>query len=110
MISENLELLQKLDLEAWKDIIFPIKNCLVEVPRNPLEQGIYEALVQAGVQRAIEKNGTAWDISARIEGYAAIIYDPVHGHWCGMEHSFRSETYGDSPADALLAAFIEAIR
>ena len=123
MISENLELLKKLDLESWKDIIFPIKNCLVEVPRNPLEQGIYEALVQAGVQRAIEAKGWVFEVEGKVgidgvyhpmAGYIADIYklaDGYDGDYFNQRHKhLLNESVADSPADALLTAFIKAIQ
>ena len=123
MISENLELLKKLDLGAWKDIIFPIKNCLVEVPRNPLEQGIYEALVQTGAQRAIEVKGWVFEIEGKVgidgvyppkAGYIAGIYKLAEGYdgdYFNPRHKcLLNESVADSPADALLAAYIEAIQ
>ena len=123
MISENLELLKKLDLDAWKDIIFPIKNCLVEVPRNPLEQGIYEALVQAGLQRVIEANGWVFEVEGKVgiddvyppkAGYIAGIYEIGKGydgdHFDPRHKCLLNESVADSPADALLAAYIEAIQ
>lgn len=123
MISENLELLKKLDLDAWKDIIFPIKNCLVEVPRNPLEQGIYEALVQAGLQRVIEANGWVFEVEGKVgidgvyppmAGYIADIYKLDEGydgdHFTSRHKCLLNESVADSPAEALLAAYLGAIQ
>ena len=123
MIVDNLELLKKLDLDAWKDIIFPIKNCLVEVPKNPLEQGIYEALVQTGAQRAIEVKGWVFEIEGKVgindvyppvAGYIADIYkigEGYDGDHFNLRHKYLlNESIADSPAEALLAAYIEAIQ
>ena len=107
MISENLALLKELDLETWKDIIFPIKNCLVDAPRTPLEQGIYEALVQAGVQRVIEKMGRQWQITSW-NPVGELRYLASISNTSGL--IVWDDTEGDSPADALLAAYIEAIQ
>jgi hypothetical protein len=123
MISENLELLKKLDLESWKDIIFPIKNCLVEAPRNPLEQGIYEALVQVGVQRAIEARGWVFEVEGKIgindvyppkAGYIADIYKLAEGydgdHFSPRHKCLLNESVADSPAEALLAACLGVLQ
>jgi hypothetical protein len=111
-MNDNLIRLKELDLKTWKDILFLIKNCMVEFPRNPLEQTIHDALLQAGLQTAIESRNWTWAISKEDSAsdearagtpYGAIIFDDDI-------NILVEDIYRDSPASALLAAYIEALQ
>lgn len=128
MISEKLELLKKLDPDTWKTIsmgipmqpcgqymVFDmgeIRSCQYHeayIPLSGLLPEVADGWIQACLQRAIvtkidhnaEKTRDTWsyEIIADRDGFKARV---------DAKSSFFTD--GDSPAEALLAAYIEAIQ
>lgn len=104
MISENLALLKELDLETWKELddIMNTSTAKAEYAAN-----VRHAVIQDTIQRAIEKLGRQWQITSwnpcgELRYLASISNTSGLIVWDDIE--------GDSPAEALLAAYIEAIR
>ena len=109
-ITALLEELQEADFEVWKDIRFLLANAMMfPEPRDiPLEQHIYQDLIQGCIQRAIAahpdwimfqwRRAGKWRTSIRrgLSGYS----DPEYMHI----------VENDTPAAAILAAYIEAVR
>ena len=106
-----LEELWEVDFETWKDIRFLLLNSMMfSEPREiPLEQHIYHDIIQGCIQRAI---------AGRIEtgafaGYM-LLYDLMGCEatiTMGKEHDYDDiEERADTPAAAILAAYIEAVR
>ena len=103
--------LWEVDFEAWKDIRFLLLNSMMfSEPREiPLEQHIYHDIIQGCIQRVI---------AGRIEtgafaGYM-LLYDLMGCEatiTMGKEHDHDDiEERADTPAAAILAAYIEAVR
>ena len=103
--------LWEVDFEAWKDIKFMLlNNMMFPEPHDiPLEQHIYQDLIQGCIQRAI---------AGRIEtgafaGYM-LLYDLMGCEatiTMGKEHDYDDiEERADTPTAAILAAYIEAVR
>lgn len=110
-IASHLEELREVDFDAWKDIRFLLGNVGMDNgPREiPLEQHIYHDIIQGCIQRAI---------AGRIEtgafaGYM-LLYDLMGCEatiTMGKEHDYDDiEERADTPAAAILAAYIEAKR
>ena len=110
-IASHLEELREVDFETWKDIRFLAANTMVfPEPRDiPLEQHIYQDLIQGCIQRAI---------AGRIEtgafaGYM-LLYDRMGCEatiTMGKEHDYDDiEERADTPAVAILAAYVAAKR
>ena len=110
-ITALLEELREVDFDAWKDIRFLLGNVGMDNgPREiPLEQHIYHDIIQGCIQRAI---------AGRIEtgafaGYM-LLYDLMGCEatiTMGKEHDYDDiEERADTPAAAILAAYIEAVR
>ena len=109
-ITALLEELREVDFDAWKDIRFLLGNVGMDNgPREiPLEQHIYQDLIQGCIQRAIAahpdwimfqwRRAGKWRTSIRrgLSGYS----DPEYMHI----------VENDTPAAAILAAYIEAKR
>ena len=115
MISENLELLKKLDPELWKMIqsSYPIpeKRDWEHPGKEEIDKWqidvkyAIEDSIQGCLQRAIEANGWAFEVR-RFGGRPSALIEvliPDQGY-----NQYHSEA--DSPAAALLAAYCEAIR
>ena len=131
----NLTELQKVDPELWREIVRGIplqprgqyvsfycgqmtahqfENCYL-----PLDQMMPEAAacwLQACLQRAIEVRGLVWDVSLVVDEpspYMAGIYEIDPGYdgdcWNEQHLSCIAECGGNSPAEALLSAYLEAI-
>jgi len=109
-ITALLEELREVDFETWKDIRFLLLNSMMfSEPREiPLEQHIYHDIIQGCIQRAIAahpdwimfqwRRAGKWRTSIRrgLSGYS----DPEYMHI----------VENDTPAAAILAAYIEAKR
>ena len=98
MIVDNLELLKKLDPNAWAEI----DKWLDRVNTLP-ETDHGQWIVQGCLQRAITARGWAlqqFQYAGGEKRYAAGIF-PIRGMFEGG---------GDSPAAALLAAYLEAMQ
>ena len=109
-IPALLEELREVDFETWKDIRFLLSNSMMfHEPREiPLEQHIYHDIIQGCIQRAIAahpdwimfqwRRAGKWRTSIRrgLSGYS----DPEYMHI----------VENDTPAAAILAAYIEAVR
>ena len=109
-IPALLEELREVDFETWKDIRFLLSNSMMfSEPREiPLEQHIYHDIIQGCIQRAIAahpdwimfqwRRAGKWRTSIRrgLSGYS----DPEYMHI----------VENDTPAAAILAAYIEAKR
>ena len=109
-IPALLEELREVDFETWKDIRFLLSNSMTfHEPREiPLEQHIYHDIIQGCIQRAIAahpdwimfqwRRAGKWRTSIRrgLSGYS----DPEYMHI----------VENDTPAAAILAAYIEAKR
>jgi hypothetical protein len=109
-IPALLEELWEVDFETWKDIRFLLLNSMMfSEPREiPLEQHIYHDIIQGCIQRAIAahpdwimfqwRRAGKWRTSIRrgLSGYS----DPEYMHI----------VENDTPAAAILAAYIEAKR
>ena len=106
-IPALLEELWEVDFETWKDIRFLLLNSMMfSEPRNiPLEQHIYQDIIQGCIQRAI----AAWPgwyfgiikYSEYQDRYHAVVEPPLK-----IQYIHDAST----PAAALLAAYIEAVR
>jgi len=110
-IPALLEELREVDFETWKDIRFLLSNSMMfPEPREiPLEQHIYQDLIQGCIQRAIAgriKTGT-------FAGYM-LLYDRMGCEatiTLGEEHDYDDiEERADTPAVAILAAYVAAKR
>ena len=102
-ITALLEELREVDFDAWKDIRFLLGNVGMDNgPREiPLEQHIYQDLIQGCIQRAIAEKG--WS-------YQQILYqNPTiyEAYLIGHRETIRR---ANTPAAAILAAYIEAVR
>ena len=109
-ITALLGELREVDFEAWKDVKFLISNFMIWEPRDiPLEQNAYQDIIQGCIQRVIAgriKTGT-------FAGYM-LLYDRMGCEatiTLGEEHDYDDiEERADTPAVAILAAYIEAVR
>ncbi len=108
-ITALLGELREVDFEAWKDVKFLLSNFMIWEPRDiPLEQNAYQDIIQGCIQRAIAahpdwimfqwRRAGKWRTSIRrgLSGYS----DPEYMHI----------VENDTPAAAILAAYIEAKR
>ncbi len=108
-ITALLGELREVDFEAWKDVKFLLSNFMIWEPRDiPLEQNAYQDIIQGCIQRAIAahpdwimfqwRRAGKWRTSIRrgLSGYS----DPEYMHIAE----------NDTPAAAILAAYIEAKR
>ncbi len=110
-ITALLEELREVDFDAWKDIRFLLGNVGMDNgPREiPLEQHIYQDLIQGCIQRAIAARG--WEYQVAYNPH--IGPDGRHGQayiWPLSEVTKCYESEEDTPAAAILAAYIEAVR
>ena len=110
-ITALLEELREVDFDAWKDIRFLLGNVGMDNgPREiPLEQHIYQDLIQGCIQRAIAARPDHWIISQWMsqDKWQAMIRRGPRGY-TDTEYMHIGE--GDTPAAAILAAYIEAVR
>jgi hypothetical protein len=130
MIAENLERLKILDIETWKEIFqgiplnpmgqyysfdhgevtahqfkmvyLPFVQMLPEVGRIWIQDCIQRAIT-VRIDHEAEKSRETWsyEIIADRDGYKALV---------GPRDVRSFFEYGDSPAAALLAAYIEAMK
>lgn len=105
-----LEELWEVDFETWKDIMFLISNSMMfNEPREiPLEQHIYHDIIQGCIQRAIAARGWEYQIA-----YQPIKSDDRRAQayiWPPDEILKCYESEADTPAAAILAAYIETKR
>ena len=103
--------LWEVDFEAWKDIKFMLlNNMMFPEPRDiPLEQHIYQDLTQGCIQRVIAARGWMPIISLHwvgIERKIPVWYVDIRDHEIFTIKSHQADT----PAAAILAAYIEAVR
>ncbi len=118
MISENLELLKKLDSSLYDEITLRVELISWYRPRNQLLDHL-----QGCLQRAIVAKGWVFEIEGKVgidgvcppkAGYIADVYELDKGydgdHFSPRHKCLLNESVADSPADALLAAYIEAIQ
>ena len=98
-----LEELWEVDFETWKDIKFMLLNSMMfQEPRViPLEQHIYHDIIQGCIQLAIAEKG--WSYQQILYQNPTIYEAYLIGH---REKIRRANT----PAAAILAAYIEAVR
>ena len=104
-ITTLLEELQEVDFEVWKDIRFLAANTMVfPEPRDiPLEQHIYQDLIQGCIQRAIAaKNG--WNFKQGLRRTDGMYWAIVDSGYPGKR------IFADTPAAAILAAYVAAKR
>ena len=92
--------LREVDFETWKDIRFLLSNSMMfPEPREiPLEQHIYHDIIQGCIQRACEHQKWIWHHG----------HGPEMGYVATVNHG--NIIKGDTPAAAILAAYIEAVR
>lgn len=107
-LSALLEELREVDFEAWKDIKFLLSNMMLwpEPNPQPLEQNAYADLVAGCIQRAIVAMG--W--SYIIEGCTATTLSYAAAVMWGKRTNQQNIRNADTPAAAILAAYIEAKR
>ena len=106
-----LEELWEVDFETWKDIRFLLLNSMMfSEPREiPLEQHIYHDIIQGCIQRVIAARGWMPIISLHwvgIERKIPVWYVDIRDH----ENFTIKSHQADTPAAAILAAYIEAKR
>lgn len=121
-MSELLEKLKQLDLDTFKDIYITFANYIQDMrpwderkaggpldincfqPRHPMEQNVYDAIIQGEVQRAIAtKDGWYFSVvkfSEHADRYHALVEPPLKPQY---------QCDGPSPCHALLAAYIAAL-
>ena len=109
-IPALLEELWEVDFETWKDIMFLLSNSMMfHEPREiPLEQHIYHDIIQGCIQRVIAAHSHEymaewfWEVAYEDHGrYEAKIY---------RREGLVTKEIADTPAAAILAAYIEAKR
>ena len=106
-IASHLEELWEVDFETWKDIVFLL---MFHEPREiPLEQHIYHDIIQGCIQRAIAARPDKWIMSmwSRPNEWQAMIRRGSKGY---IDPEYMHIGAGDTPAAAILAAYIEAVR
>lgn len=110
-IPALLEELWEVDFETWKDIRFLLLNStMFSEPREiPLEQHIYHDIIQGCIQRAIAARPDHWIISQWMsqDKWQAMIRRGPRGY---TDPEYMHIGEGDTPAAAILAAYIEAVR
>ena len=109
-IPALLEELWEVDFETWKDIRFLLSNSMMfPEPREiPLEQHIYHDIIQGCIQRAIAARPDHWIISQWMsqDKWQAMIRRGPRGY---TDPEYMHIGEGDTPAAAILAAYIEAV-
>ncbi len=108
-ITALLEELREVDFDAWKDIRFLLGNVGMDNgPREiPLEQHIYQDLIQGCIQRAIIKKGWKYVVS---NDRARQPYGQIGIPISNVRIEYQHRNYADTPAAAILAAYIETKR
>ena len=108
-IPALLEELWEVDFETWKDIMFLLSNSMMfPEPREiPLEQHIYHDIIQGCIQRAIIKKGWKYVVS---NDRARQPYGQIGIPISNVRIEYQHRNYADTPAAAILAAYIEAVR
>ena len=109
-IAALLEELKEVDFETWKDCKFLLSNMMLwpEPNEQPLEQNAYQDIIQGCIQRAIcqmpECHGLLqWDgirAIARVYRNIGVFFQP----------EIIAESEADTPAAAILAAYVQAKR
>lgn len=99
----NLTELQKVDPETWANIMYWRDHNSVYGP------ALWEYVVQGELQRAIEKRNWDWGIDYGNRKHSAIIGMIPKGKTSMGDYRILAECGGDSPAEALLATYLEAI-
>ena len=109
----NLTELQKADPATYNEIRSIFGAVIV---KGELRPKIADDIIQGCLQRAIERRGLAWDGSLAVDEpapYMAGIYEIGPGydgdHWTEKHLSCIAERGGNSPAEALLSAYLEAL-
>ena len=108
-ITAYLEELREVDFDAWKDIRFLLSNTMMfPEPREiPLEQHIYQDLIQGCIQRAIAAQGWKYVVS---NDRARQPYGQIGIPISNVRTEYQHRNYADTPAAAILAAYIAAVR
>ena len=110
-IPALLEELREVDFETWKGIRFLLSNSMMfPEPREiPLEQHIYHDLIQGCSQRATTARPDHWIISQWMsqDKWRATIRRGPRGY---TDPEYMHIGEGDTPAAAILAAYIGAKR
>jgi len=106
-----LEEMWEVDFETWKDIRFLLLNSMMfSEPREiPLEQHIYHDIIQGCIQRAIAAHPDHWILSMWTcpAGWQVMIRRGQKGY---TDPEYMHIVENDTPAAAILAAYIEAKR
>ena len=111
-ITALLEELREVDFDAWKDIRFLLGNVGMDNgPREiPLEQHIYQDLIQGCIQRAIQARDdlivSLWTEEHKDNSWTALIRI-MPGGYTDMNKVHIAEA--DTPAAAILAAYVAAL-
>ena len=108
-ITALLEELKEVDFETWKDVKFLLSNFMIWEPRDiPLEQNAYQDIIQGCIQRAIAVHKWGMTLVCHAE------WEEGSRHICQIRlpGPFPLDFYGTAytPAAAILAAYIEAVR
>lgn len=101
--------LREVDFETWKDIRFLLSNSMMfPEPREiPLEQHIYHDIIHGCIQRAILEKGWKYVVS---NDRARQPYGQIGIPISNIRTEYQHRNYADTPAAAILAAYIEAVR
>lgn len=103
MITKMLEELKEVDAETS----FDIEKRTLFLGIHPERDLIRKAIIQITIQRAIEKRGWAYQISLTFQGtsFGKIITKDEDG-----SVRYHPDQASDSPAEALLQAYLAAMR
>lgn len=99
----NLTELQKTDPKTYDSIM----QILQYVPEY--DAALWGDIVQGELQRAIEKRNWDWSLDYDNRQHSAIIGMIPEGKTQMGDYCILAECDGDSPAEALLAAYLEAL-